>query len=82
MDPKKDTLLLAVVNAAIVLVSLGAIAWAAVFGLLHDIDGLLLVAIALLCAVVFGVQFLMLARDLGWIGKKSAGDGGATPEAK
>lgn len=82
MDPKRETLLLAIANAMIVLISLGSIVWAAAFGLLRDIDGLLLAAIALMCAVVFGIQFLLLARDLGWIGRKSSGDAGKPPEAK
>ena len=56
------------VCGVLVLFSLNGMIWYETSGLLKgDIDGILLLAICLLIGSVFSVQFLMIARSVGWL---------------
>jgi hypothetical protein len=67
---------LEVVGVALVFIILSAAGLAATLytGILKNIDGLLLVSICLMMALVFTAMLVALARSQGWIGRgKSAG---------
>ncbi|HUK30733.1 MAG TPA: hypothetical protein VLV89_06435 [Candidatus Acidoferrum sp.] len=66
---------LEVIGVALVFIILSAAGLAATFytGILKNIDGLLLVAICLMMALVFTAMLAAFARSQGWIGRgKSA----------
>lgn len=75
---------LEVIGVALVFILLSAAGLAATFytGILKNIDGLLLVSICLLMALVFTAMLVAFARSQGWIGRgKSAGSPSAPAPA-
>ncbi len=87
MNPKRENQLYAGVCLLAMLACIGALVWTVANGLYRNIDGLLLIFIALSLGGVFQVVLLMIARSEGWldnmpvIGKKNRSDG-APPAAK
>ena len=69
MNPNRESLLLTGVQVVILFVCLGAIVWAFVSGIVHDIDGLLLLVISLSVAGVFAFTLLLQAKSAGWLAK-------------
>ena len=69
MNPQRESLLLAATQVVIVLLCFAAVGWAAVSGIIFDIDGLLLVAISLSVAAVFAFTLLLQAKSAGWLDK-------------
>lgn len=69
MNPNRESLLLTGVQVVILLSCLGAIVWAFVSGMVHDIDGLLLLVISLTVAAVFAFTLLLQAKSAGWLAK-------------
>jgi hypothetical protein len=75
---------LEVIGVALVFIVLSAAGLAASFltKLIYNIDGLLLVSVCLLMALVFTAMLVAFARTQGWIGRaKSAGSAAAAPAA-
>jgi hypothetical protein len=75
---------LEVIGVALVFIILSAAGLAATLytGILKNIDGLLLISICLMMALVFTVMLAALARSQGWIGRgKSDGSASATAPA-
>jgi hypothetical protein len=73
-----------VIGVALVFIILSAAGLAATFftGILKNIDGLLLVSICLMMALVFTAMLVAFARSQGWIGRgKSAGSAPASTSA-
>jgi hypothetical protein len=81
MDAKREKLMLAGICLLIVLLSLGSLGWAAWSGLLKDIDGLLLALVALIGALIFGVQALLLLKQIG-LSARSKKNAAGTEEQK
>jgi hypothetical protein len=85
MNPKRESLLLAGVQALILLICLGGIAWAVATRLVFDVDGLLLVMIGLALSAVFAFTLLLQAKSEGWLdklprpGRKKASAGEESP---
>jgi hypothetical protein len=51
-------------------------------GLLGNMDGILMLGICLMMALIFAILLLVLAKQQGWLGKKSDGENaGNTPAA-
>ena len=69
MNLKSESLLLAGVQALVLLICLGAIAWAVASGMIFDIDGLLLLMIGLSLAAVFSFTLFLHAKSEGWLEK-------------
>jgi len=67
MNPKRESLILAGVQALVLLVCLAAIGWTVWTGLILNIDGLLLVLICLSLCAVFSFTLFLQARSEGWL---------------
>jgi hypothetical protein len=72
-----------VVGVAIIIIALSAAGLAANFltGIAFNIDGLLLVSVCLLMALVFAAMLLSLAKQLGLIGKRKSSDASSAGQA-
>jgi uncharacterized membrane-anchored protein len=46
--------------------------------LFGSLDGLLIIAVCLTMALIFGILLFVLAKEQGWLGKRGS-DGGVTP---
>ena len=75
--------LLELVGVACVFIFLSAAGLAAAFftRLIYNIDGLLLVAICLLMALVFTAMLVAFAQKQGWIGRGKTAEPSSTPAA-
>jgi hypothetical protein len=88
MNPKRESLLLAGVQALVLLLCLGGIAWAVVTGLVQNVDGLLVVTIGLSLAAVFAFTLFLHAKSEGWLaklprpGRKKAAEESPAPAAE
>ena len=69
MKPNRESLLLIGAQAVILLFCLAAVVWTFVSGIVHDIDGLLLLVISLTVAAVFAFTLLLQAKSAGWLAK-------------
>jgi hypothetical protein len=47
--------------------------------LFGSLDGLLIVAICLMMALIFAILLFVLAKERGWLGKRGPDGGAATP---
>jgi hypothetical protein len=81
MNPKQEYLLLAGVCFLFVLLALGSLGWAALSSLLRDIDGLLLTLVALVSALIFGVQGWLLIKKSAALRAPAAGSQGEQDSA-
>ena len=65
-----------------ILLSVAGLAASYLTGILSNIDGLLMVSICLMMALVFTAMLVAFARQQGWIGRgKSSESASATPAA-
>jgi hypothetical protein len=74
---------LEVIGVALVFIVLSAAGVAATFftGILKNIDGLLLVSVCLMMALVFTAMLVAFARAQGWIGHGKSAEPPASPAA-
>jgi hypothetical protein len=74
---------LEVIGVALVFILLSVAGLGATFytGILKNIDGLLLIAICLMMALVFTAMLLAFARAQGWIGRRKSAESTAAPPA-
>jgi hypothetical protein len=74
---------LEVIGVALVFLILSAAGLAATFytGILKNIDGLLLVSICLMMALVFTAMLVAFARSQGWIGRGKSAEPATAPAA-
>jgi hypothetical protein len=47
--------------------------------LFGSLDGLLIVAVSLMMALIFGILLFVLAKQRGWLGKRHPDSGAAAP---
>jgi hypothetical protein len=87
MDPKRENQLYAGICVLAMLACLATLAWTITEGLYKDIDGLLLILIALSLGGVFQIVLLMIAKSEGWLDnlpvigqKKTAGNSADSPK--
>jgi hypothetical protein len=50
-----------------------------VLGLARDIDGLLLLSVSLMTALIFAAMLYVVAKQAGWIGANKSAGGAASP---
>ncbi|HEY2647464.1 MAG TPA: hypothetical protein VGI34_10845 [Candidatus Acidoferrales bacterium] len=72
---------LAIMSLVIVVLSILGIAAGFSRDLFGGIDGLLILGIALMMLLIFGLLLVVQARELGWIGKKHKEEAPAPPAA-
>ncbi|HEV3219388.1 MAG TPA: hypothetical protein VGZ48_06425 [Candidatus Acidoferrales bacterium] len=72
---------LEVIGVALVFILLSVAGLAATFytGILKNIDGLLLISICLMMALVFTAMLLAFARAQGWVGRGKSAEPTPTP---
>jgi hypothetical protein len=78
MNGKENPIELLVICAVMLVLSILGVAGGLSPRLFGSLDGLLIVAICLMTALIFAILLFILAKERGWIGKRHS-DGGATP---
>jgi hypothetical protein len=67
MESLRQRISLVLICVIVLIFSVAGIAAAFVTRIELDIDGILLIAIGLMMAGIFGLMLLLIARELGWI---------------
>lgn len=75
MNGQQNPLVLITFCAVLVAFSIWGLVAAIRARLLSNIDGLLMVAVCLMIAVIFGLLLYVLAKEQGWLGKHSKNGG-------
>jgi hypothetical protein len=78
MNGKENPIELLVICAVMLVLSILGIVGGLTPRLRGSLDGLLIVAICLMTALIFAILLFVLAKERGWIGKRDP-DGGAAP---
>jgi hypothetical protein len=78
MNGQQKPPVLLIMCAVIVVLSVLGIVGGLSTRLIGSLDGLLMLAICLMMALIFVLLLFVLAKEQGWIGKRGP-DGGATP---
>ncbi len=78
MNGKENPIELLVICAVMLVLSILGIVGGLTPRLRGSLDGLLIVAICLMTALIFAILLIVLAKERGWIGKRGS-DGGAAP---
>ena len=82
MNGKENEAELAIMSAVMVLLSLGGIIAGFSRDLFGGIDGLLILAVALMMLLIFSILLFVQAKTQGWIGAKhKEAEKSTTPEA-
>jgi uncharacterized RDD family membrane protein YckC len=78
MNGQENPIELLVICAVMLLLSILGVAGGLSTRLRGTLDGLLIVAICLMTAVIFAILLFVLAKERGWLGKRGH-DGGTAP---
>ena len=79
MDEKENPLELLVICAVMLVLSILGILGGLSPRLVGSLDGLLIVAICLMTALIFGALLFVLAKERGWLGKRTRDSTTTTP---
>ena len=82
MNGKENPLELLVMCAVLIVLAVLGIAGGFSRGLLGSMDGILMLGVCLMMALIFALLLFVLAREQGWLGKKESGAGNTSPAAK
>jgi hypothetical protein len=82
MNGKENPLELLVMCAVMILLSILGIAGGLSRRLFGGLDGLLMLAVCLMMALIAALLLFVLAKEQGWLGKDKAEDVPAAPAAK
>ena len=78
MNGKENPIELLVICAVMLVLSILGIVGGLAPRLRGSLDGLLILAVCLMTALIFAILLFVLAKERGWIGKRDS-DGGAAP---
>jgi hypothetical protein len=81
MNGKENPIELLVICAAMVVLSLLGLIGGLSRRIFGTLDGLLMLAVCGMTALIFAGLSLVLAKERGWLGKRRKGDGDAPPAA-
>jgi len=82
MNGKENPLELLVICAAMLVLSLVGIVGSLTTPLKGNLDGLLMLAVCLVTALIFGILLFVLSKERGWLGKRGPnGNASAPPRA-
>ncbi|MFZ0635175.1 MAG: hypothetical protein WA755_04930 [Candidatus Acidiferrales bacterium] len=82
MTPKENRLELAIISIVFILLSLVGAVWTFTSGLLAGgVDGILLLLVCLMIALVFALMLLMFAFEAGWIKRPKPAPKASTAKA-
>ena len=79
MGEKENPVELLVICAVIVVLSILGVIGGISTRLAGSLDGLLMLAVCLMTALIFALLLVVLIKEQGWIGKRGPGDSGAAP---
>jgi hypothetical protein len=82
MNGKENPLELLVMCVVMIVLSVLGIAGGLSRGLFGNMDGILMLGVCLMVALIFTILLLVLAMGQGWLGKKSEGAGNTPAAAK
>jgi hypothetical protein len=80
MNGKQNPIELLVMCAVMVVLSILGLVGGLSTRLIGSLDGLLIIAVCLTMALIFGILLFVLAKEQGWLGKRGT-DGGVAPPA-
>jgi uncharacterized membrane protein len=81
MNKQQNPIELLVICAVIVVLSVLGIVGGLSTKLVGTLDGLLMLAVCLMTALIFGLLLIVLAKEQGWLGKRRNDGGPATSAA-
>ncbi len=81
MNGKENGTELAIMSLVVIVLSLLGIAAGFSRGLFGGIDGLLILGIALMMLLIFGILLVVQAIQMGWIGKGGKDESPSAPPA-
>jgi hypothetical protein len=70
MNGKQNPIELLVMCAVMLLLSILGVVGGLSTRLIGSLDGLLIIAVCLTMALIFGILLLVLAKEQGWLGKR------------
>jgi hypothetical protein len=79
MNGQENPIELLVICAVMLVLSILGVVGGLSPRLFGSMDGLLMVAVCLLMALIFAILLFVLAKERGWIGKRGSDEGAATP---
>jgi hypothetical protein len=79
MNGKQNPIELLVMCAVMVVLSVLGVVGGLSTQLIGSLDGLLIIAICLTMALIFGILLLVLAKEQGWLGKRGTASAVAPP---
>jgi uncharacterized RDD family membrane protein YckC len=82
MNGKENPIELLVICAVVLVLSLLGVLGGFSKGLFGNMDGILILGICLMMALIAAILLLVLAKQQGWLGKKSDGAGSTPAPAK
>ena len=77
MNGKENPLELLVICAVMLVLSLLGVMGSLVTPLRGNLDGLLMLAVCLMTALIFAILLFVLAKERGWLGKSGPNGGSA-----
>jgi hypothetical protein len=79
MNGQQNPVELLVICAVMVVLSILGVVGALSTRLFGSLDGLLMLAVCLMTALIFALLLFVLAKEQGWLGKRGPDGGAATP---
>ena len=79
MNGKENPVELLVICAVMLVLSILGVLGGLSSRLIGSLDGLLMLAVCGMTALIFAILLFVLAKERGWLGKGAAGGGAATP---
>lgn len=78
MNGKQNPIELLVMCAVMLVLSILGVVGGLSTRLIGSLDGLLIIAVCLTMALIFGILLLVLAKEQGWLGKRGTDSAPAT----
>ena len=79
MNGKENPIELLLICAVMVVLSILGVVGGLSRRLFGGLDGLLMIAVCLMMALIFAILLFVLAKERGWLGKRGPDGGAATP---
>ena len=79
MNGQQRPLVLLIICAVLLVLAIWGLVGGLSTRLLGDIDGLLMLAVSLMIAVIFALMLYMLAKEQGWLHRRGKGNGAPPP---
>jgi hypothetical protein len=81
MNGQENPLELLIICAVMLVLSIVGILGGLSARLFGSLDGLLMLAVCMMTALIFAILLFVLAKERGWLGKRGPDGGAATPSS-